>query len=185
MISGNSEEWNIFWFKPIGNASAQEALKKAEQKQNVNADGIVNAQVERTLYCFPLCLWPAVQVVKTTFTGTLLKNSLIHPYHPIEKIPDPKLLSPGELPRPETLEKSLEDMFQSDPKEAERFYQSLDTNDRGDVRDLILTEKGTIHKRQDLFFIPENSTPSVKKFLIWFVSRFTPYIPEESINQKP
>jgi hypothetical protein len=184
VISGDSSEWDFLWFKPVGDASANAALKKAEKKQNVNADGIVNAQVERTLYCFPLCLWPAAQFVQTRVTGTLLQNSLITPYASIKAIPNPQLLKPGQLPRPEVLESSLENIFQGSHGEAKRFYKSLNSKDQGEVRDLILTEQGRLDMHEGFFFIPADCAPNRKKFLEWFIARFTTYIPkEEEQNQ--
>lgn len=177
IVSGDSSEWDFLWFKPIGNASAQTALKNAERRQNVNADGIVNAQVERTLYCFPLCIWPLAQFVKTTFTGTLLKNSLIAPYQPIPITPKPQLLHVGEMPSPESLESSLESLYRQNPDEAEKFYESLGLEERGNVRDMILLEKGKLDKEKNFFFIPQDASPRLKSFLDWFIIRFTPYIP--------
>ncbi len=182
IISGTSSEWDFLWFKPVGDASAQAALKTAQKKQNVNADGIVNAQVEKTLYCFPLCLWPAAQFVTTRVTGTLLQNSLIKPYAKVPTILNPKILRPGQLPEPAELELSLESLFKNNPDEAKRFYKTLNSNDQADVRDIILNEKGKLDMQENFFFIPANTPPESKKFLDWFINRFTTYIPKEAQN---
>ncbi len=179
-ISGEASSWNFLWFKPIGDAAAAQALKNAERKQNVNADAIAQAQVEKTVYCFPICSWPVIEYTRTKFRGTLLANSLIKPYHPLPKIENPKKLRPGELPSPNVLEKSLESLFHQNPHEAFNFYSNLNTETRGQIRDLIVTEYGTLDENRDFFLIPTETKPKHKKFLHWFISRFTPYIPEEA-----
>ncbi len=178
LISGEASSWNFLWFKPIGDAAAAQALKNAEQKQNVNADAISQAQVEKTVYCFPICSWPVIEYTKTKFRGALLANSLIKPYHSNPKIRNPKKLRPGELPSARTLKRTLVSLFAQDPHEAFNFYSSLDTNTRGQIRDLIVTENGTLDKNRNFFLIPADTKPKYKKFLHWFISRFTPYIPE-------
>ncbi len=177
LISGESSAWDFLWFKPIGNATASAALKNAEEKHNVNAESIAQAQIEKTVYCFPLCSWPVIEFTQTKFRGALLANSLIKPYHPIPKIKNPKRLRPGELPSPRVLKKTLEGLFSQDPHEAFNFYSNLDTDSRGEIRDLIVTEDGTLDKNRDFFIIPASENPKRKKFIIWFISRFTPYIP--------
>ncbi len=178
LISGESSAWNFLWFKPIGNAADAQALKDAEQKQNVNADAIAQAQIEKTVYCFPLCSWPVVEYTQTKFRGALMANSLIKPYRPIPKVKNPKRLRPGELPSASVLEKSLESLFHQNPHEAFNFYSNLDMDTRGKIKDLIMIQDGSRDENRDFFLIPADATPKRKEFLHWFISRFTPYIPE-------
>ncbi len=121
-------------------------------------------------------------IITTTVTGTLLKNSLIKPYAGVSAIPNPKILRPRQLPEPTALESTLESIFPKNRAEAKRFYRSLNSNDQGNIRDLILTEKGKLDLQENFFFIPANSTPERTKFLEWFINRFTTYIPKEEKN---
>ncbi len=172
VVTGKSSAFFFFSAPPLGDATTQAAMRDARSK--MDNDGLINVSVDHRSLCFPVCAWPLFSYVRTTVTGTLVRYFKDPDVEP-PKAPAQVALPPGAMPPLSEQQRRLEELFSRDPAQAASFWESLDPDVRGRLRDYVLSQNGVLSAYDTTFKAPADDARPLKRFLRWFVPRYTAY----------
>lgn len=175
VVSGRSESTDLFWKKHFGDDSVDAALADARQKGGSRAEGISLVSAEKTAFCFPACFFPMIRWTRTTVTGALIHASGLKGLS--KSAPEEKpALERNQKPPVALLEERLEHLYAQDSPAAQSFYDSLGSEDKLQLKDYVVSERGKISTSDERVLRPAaDATPELKGFLDWFIPRYTSY----------
>lgn len=172
--TGRAHSVHFFGWRRFGDDTTDAAI--ADAKKAAPEDDLINVAVNRKILCFPACDWALVIWAETQVDGTLVRYRRL-PEWKRPSTPAPAPLPVGERPPAEPLLARLMHLYEKSPAEAAEFFASLDNASRKEVIDEVVSSKGKTSTTGWTFHIPSAAPPEEKKFLAWFVGRYTTYQP--------
>lgn len=176
VVTGRSSAWRLLAGPAFGDDSVDAALVDARRKGDLQADGIRLDSAERGVFCLPFCAFPLLSYIRTTVTATLVHSPRVKD-KPSPPKPSSESLAIGEPPPTAPLEERLEHLYSQDPSAAESFFASLDPDTRAELVAYVVAERGQKDLSGDGYQLSAGLTADQRRFVLWFVGRFTTYAP--------